>query len=52
VVYVIPTKGIENLIKEAPLDLRANPFSKEYIVESLHRSMFDIINIDQEFFGG
>lgn len=48
IVYVIPTKGIEHLIKEAKISERANPFSKEYIIENLHRSNFDIINIDNQ----
>lgn len=48
IVYVIPTKGIENIIKEAPLAERANPLSKEYIIESLHRKYFDVLNIDYE----
>ncbi len=48
IVYVVPTKGIENQIKEAPVSQKANPFSKEYIIEALHRKYFDIINIDNQ----
>ena len=48
IVYVVPTKGIENQIKEASVSQKANPFSKEYIIEALHRKYFDIINIDNQ----
>lgn len=50
IVYVIPTKGIEDLIKEVPIKMKANPFSQEFIIEELPRDKFDIINIDEEFF--
>jgi hypothetical protein len=48
IVYVIPTKGIEEKIVETPVSQRANPFSKEYIIEKLHRKYFDVINIDNQ----
>lgn len=48
IVYVIPTGGIEDKIEEAPVSQKANPFSREYIIKSLHRKYFDIINIDNQ----
>jgi hypothetical protein len=41
--YIIPFVQVINLIKDPPIDARANPLSKEYIIERLPRSHFDII---------
>ena len=42
-VYIIPFAHVVNLIKDASIGARANPLSKEYIIERLPRSHFDII---------
>ena len=41
--YIIPFASVVNMIMEAPIDARANPLSKEYIIERLPRSHFDVI---------
>ena len=41
--YIIPFASVVNMIKDAPIQARANPLSKEYIIERLPRSHFDII---------
>jgi len=41
--YIIPFASVVNMIKDAPIHARANPLSKEYIIERLPRSHFDII---------
>ncbi len=41
--YVIPFVGVADLVKEVPVDRRANLFSDEYVIERLPRHLFDII---------
>lgn len=41
--YIIPFSSVVNVIKDAPINARANPLSKEYIIERLPRTRFDII---------
>jgi hypothetical protein len=41
--YIIPFASVVNMIKDAPIHARANPLSKEYIIERLPRSHFDFI---------
>jgi hypothetical protein len=41
--YVIPWKVVEGKIRPVPLDKKAHPFSEEYIIDSLDRSEFDVV---------
>lgn len=41
--YIIPFASVVNMVKDSPIHARANPLSKEYIIERLPRSHFDII---------
>ena len=41
--YIIPFASVADLIMDVPIDARANPLSREYIIERLPRSHFDII---------
>lgn len=43
-IYVINVKDVLNSIKRAPLPIRAQKFSKEYIIENLEKKNFDIID--------
>jgi hypothetical protein len=42
-VYVIPYHSVAHLAKEVPLVDKAHPLSAEWIIESLHRDLFDVI---------
>ena len=44
-IYVIPFENVKALAKAAPIKLKADRFSKEYIIEDLQRSHFDVIDI-------
>ena len=46
-IYVIPYFKVQPYLKTAALKLKANKFSKEYIVEELGRSDFDVIDISK-----
>lgn len=46
--YVIPLAACEPLVKDVPVQDRANPLSDEFTIERLHRSMFDVIRIGEE----
>jgi hypothetical protein len=42
--FVIPVQGIADLVEEVPLLQRAHPFSREYRIECLPRSHFDVLD--------
>lgn len=44
-IYVIPFHLVKDLAKPASIRIKANHFSKEYIVENLAREHFDIIEV-------
>jgi len=44
-VYVIPYGRVSRLVKEVPVGERAHPLSEEYVIESLPRRLFDIIEL-------
>ena len=44
-VYVIPYGRVSRLVKEVPVAERAHPLSEEYVIESLPRRLFDIIEL-------
>jgi hypothetical protein len=46
-IYVIPVSNVKGLGKLAPIKKRANPFSKEYIIEELPRHFFDMIDFER-----
>lgn len=41
--YVIPFHGVRSLVQTAPLQERAHPFSPEYTINRLTRSLFDVL---------
>jgi hypothetical protein len=41
--YVVPYADVSEIATEVPVDSRAHPLSAEYIIESLPRDRFDII---------
>jgi hypothetical protein len=41
--FIIPYKGLRGLVRDVPVDERAHPLSREYVIESLPRASFDII---------
>ena len=43
--YIIPYAAIQGIVKPAPLEQRAHPFSEEYIIEELPRARFDIVEL-------
>ena len=43
--YVIPFAIIEKKLRSVPLEKKAHPFSEEYIVDSLDRTEFDVIEL-------
>ena len=43
-VYVIPFAGVRDLVELAPPNQRAHPFSREYRIERLPRSCFDVLD--------
>jgi|ERR1041384_219173 hypothetical protein len=45
-IYVIPTHGIEKLVKKVEVSQRAHPLSPEFMIEDLPRSKFDIITTE------
>ena len=44
--YVIPYTLVANIVKEVSVQNRANSLSIEYVIEELHRDLFDIIAFD------
>ncbi len=44
-IYTIPLNLVENEVKPASIQLKANYFSKEFIIESLKKEQFDVIDI-------
>ncbi|EHK8987298.1 hypothetical protein V4T56_004190 [Vibrio vulnificus] len=44
-IYAIPHNLVEGDVKPASIKIKANYFSKEFIIESLKRDQFDIIDI-------
>ncbi len=44
-VYVIPFDPVSNLVKAVPPTAKAHPLSIEFIIETLPRDRFDIINL-------
>jgi hypothetical protein len=42
--YVIPFAGIENIVAETPIQERAHPLSREYVIARLPRHLFDIVD--------
>jgi hypothetical protein len=42
--FVIPFQGIADRVEEVPLFQRAHPFSREYRIERLPRSHFDVLD--------
>jgi hypothetical protein len=42
--FVIPFQGVADLVEEIPLSERAHPFSREYRIERLPRSRFDVLD--------
>ncbi len=45
-IYVIPFDRVADIVREVPVNERAHPLSVEYIIESLPRECFDIIEFD------
>jgi hypothetical protein len=43
--YVIPYGRVWRLVKEVPVRNRAHPLSREYVIESLPRRLFDVIRL-------
>src|SRR6185295_1531942 len=43
--YVIPYQGVADLVKNVPFADKAAPFALEYIIESLPRSRFDVLEL-------
>lgn len=46
-IYIIPTHNVKGIVREVPIDARANFFSKENIIEELPRKYFDIIELKE-----
>jgi len=44
--YVIPYDRVINLVKEVPVNERANPLSVEFRIELLPKSAFDVIELE------
>lgn len=44
--FVIPYDKVVNELREVAVDQRAHPLSREYIIESLARSNFDVIEVN------
>jgi hypothetical protein len=45
VLYVIPYKQVANQVEAVPVEKRAHPLSDEYLIDSLRRAHFDIIEL-------
>jgi hypothetical protein len=45
VLYVIPYKQVANQVQAVPVEKRAHPLSDEYLIDSLRRADFDIIEL-------
>ena len=45
-VFVIPYYLVKSNIREVPVNQRAHPMSREYIIDKLPRSHFDVIKFD------
>lgn len=45
-VYVMPYGRVAKFSKEVPVKDRAHPLSQEYVIESLPRSLFDILRLE------
>ncbi len=43
--FLIPFGGVRGRLREVPVEERAHPLSLEYIIESLPRTSFDIIEL-------
>ncbi len=43
--YVIPFERVSGIVQAAPLELRAHPLSREYIIEKLPRRDFDVLEL-------
>ena len=44
-IYVIASRSVHKIIKEAPVRLRAHRLSAEYMIENLPRDAFDVIEV-------
>ena len=44
--YIIPFSMVRHLVREVPVKMRAHPFSREFVIEELPRTYFDIIEYD------
>lgn len=45
VLYVIPFERVRAIVQPAPVELRAHPLAREYIIESLPRVDFDVLEL-------
>jgi hypothetical protein len=45
-IYIIPTEKVEKIVKQVSVKYKADKFSQEYIIEELHKNMFDIIDFE------
>lgn len=45
-IYVIPVSKVESIVKPVSVKFRADKFSQEYIIEELHKNLFDVIDLD------
>lgn len=45
--YVIPYDKVVSLIKDVPVEEKAHPLSSEFVIESLPRDYFDIIELER-----
>jgi hypothetical protein len=43
--YVIPYERVSAHVQPAPLELRAHPLSREYVIERLPRIDFDVLEL-------
>jgi hypothetical protein len=43
--YVIPFHAVRSLAQRVPVAQRAHPLAREYIVESLRRDLFDVLEL-------
>ncbi len=43
--YIMPFERVKNIVKDVPIADRAHPLSDEYIIESLSKNDFDIIEL-------
>jgi hypothetical protein len=43
--YVIPFRSVEKIVKDVDVRAKAHPLSTEYVIERLPRSLFDVLNL-------